>query len=153
MVVLARLPPIPKHPDGVGVLRIVGDHGAALAIGAQVLTGVEAETTQVAHTAGPPALVLGAMGLGGILDHHQVAPAGDLQNRIHVGRLAIEMHRNNGFRFGRDGGFDLRGVDGVRRGVDVHENRRGPGVTDGRDRGYEGEGRGDDFVSRPHARR
>ena len=35
------------------------------------------------------------MRLGGIFDHEESAPARDLQNRVHVSWLTIEVHGND----------------------------------------------------------
>ncbi len=73
----------------------VVDH-AALAVGTEVLAGIEAEAAHVAEAADATALVLGAVRLAGILDHDQAVAARDLEDRIHVGRLAVQVHRDDG---------------------------------------------------------
>ncbi len=40
---------------------------------------------------------LGADRLGGIFDHFQIVPAGDLVDRVHVRALSEEMDRHDGF--------------------------------------------------------
>ena len=55
-----------------------------------------------------PALVLGAVRLAGVLDHDQAVASRDRQDRIHVGRLAVEVHRHDRLGPRRDRRFDLR---------------------------------------------
>ncbi len=45
------------------------------------------------------------MGLAGILNDDKVMSPGYVQDRLHIGWLSIEMHRDDGFRFCRDGLF------------------------------------------------
>src|SRR5512139_2869134 len=91
MVVFAALAMISQHPHGLRKLIVAGHHGAGIAESAQVLSRVEAEASGDAHAAGPSALVKCAMGLAGILDYRQLVLAGDLQNRVHVSRLAVKV--------------------------------------------------------------
>ena len=41
------------------------------------------------------AAVLGAVRLGRVLDHDQAVPPRDRQDRIHVGRLPVQVHRED----------------------------------------------------------
>ncbi len=147
MVVLLLRAPVAQHPDRARVLGVVGHHHAALAIGAQVLAGVEAEAGHVGDAARAPALVFGAVRLAGVLDDHQSMPAGDLQQRIHVGRLAVQADRND--RLGLVGDRRLERRDVHREGlrIDVDEDCLGARVVDRRNRGHEGERDGDDLVA------
>ena len=43
-------------------------------------------------------VVLGAVRLARVLDDQQPVALRDLQDRIHVGRLAVEMDRHDGLR-------------------------------------------------------
>ena len=45
--------------------------------------------------AGPPPFVPGADRLRGVLNNHQPVLIGNTHYRIHVGHLAIEVHRND----------------------------------------------------------
>jgi len=51
-----------------GPLRIVRDHHTGIAIGAEVLTGIKAETADGAQRPGAFALVFGSERLGSVLD-------------------------------------------------------------------------------------
>ncbi len=68
VVIFFRLAVVPEHPDFLGEGVIVGHDGAGLAIGAQVLSRIEAEAAGDAQGAGLSAFVLGAVGLAGVFD-------------------------------------------------------------------------------------
>ncbi len=113
------------------------DHGAAelrlvarrpdLSISWLLLASAEADVADRPHAA---ALVFRAVALRRIFDHHQAAAPRDLQDGIQIGRLPEEMHGNDRPGARRDRRFDPRGVDIERRGVDIHEYRRGAAVID-----------------------
>ena len=84
-----------EHLDGFDDLRIIGGDRAAVAVDGEVLGGIEAERGELAHAAGVLALPLGAMGLGAILDDPQAVVGGQFHHRIHVGRPAVEVHRQD----------------------------------------------------------
>ena len=144
---LGLLPVVAQQPHravGGGVAR---DHGAAVAQGAEVLARVEAEGGRDAERAAGPPLVQRAVRLAGVFDDGQAAARGELEDRIHVGRLAVEMHRHD-----RPGARGDRGLDGgrvdvgrVRQAVD--EDRRGAGVADRLGGSDEGVDRDDDLVA------
>ncbi len=131
--------------------RVAGGHHAALAARAEVLARIEAEAAEVAEAAAAAALVLGAVGLRGVLDDDQAALPRDGEDRVHVGRLAVEVHRDDRLRARRDGGLELRRVHRVGARVNVHQPRARARVADGRDGGDERERHGDDLVARPDA--
>ena len=91
------------------------------------------------------------MSLTGILDDDEMVTTGNLQNRIHVCRLAVQVDRQDGPGALGDRCLDQTRVDGVGLRVDVHEHGRGAAVADRRDGGNEGERHGDDFVAGPDA--
>jgi hypothetical protein len=49
--------------------------------------------------------------------------ARDGQQRVHVGRLPIQVHRNDGLGARRDGGFDQRRIE-VERGLERFDRNR-----------------------------
>ena len=139
--------PAPQRAHGPGVCVVVGDDHAALAVRPEVLGGVEAEAAEVAQAADPPSAVLGPVRLRRVLDDRQPVPPGHGQQRVEVGRMAVEMHGDHrlgprGDRFGRPVHVHRAGA-----GIDVHEHRGGPGVADGRDGGDEREGHRYHFVA------
>ena len=58
-----------------------------------------------------PALVARQMRLRAILDHPELVLARDRHDRIHVGRLPVQMHRDDADGARRDRGLDRRGID------------------------------------------
>ena len=143
VVVFAGLAVVPEHADLRGQFRVIGGDRAGLAEGAEVLAGIEAEAAGHTEGAGFAALVEGAVRLAGILDHRQAVPPGDLQDRVHVGRLPEKMDREDGLGPRRDGLLDQVGVHGVGLLVDIDEDRLGPAVGDGLGGGHEGARDGD----------
>ena len=91
-------PPLPDPGDEVAIR---GRDHPCVAVGPQVLARVEAEAGGLAEGADLAALVGGAVGLGTVLDDDQVVLFRDRHDGIHVGRLTIEMNRNDGARAGR----------------------------------------------------
>jgi hypothetical protein len=150
-MVFPRLAAVAQDTQRFRVLGVVGDDHPAFAVRAEILARVEAEARQVAHAADAPAAVARAVRLRRILDDEQSVPARDRQNRIHVGRLTVQMYRQDRLRSRRDRRIELRGIERERLRIDVDEDRFGAGVADGRHRRHEGEGHGDDFVARADA--
>ena len=61
----------------------------------------------------------------GVFDHDQSTFVSELPNRIHVGRMAVQVHRKNGFRSRSDGTLDGSDIHGVCVRVYVHQDRLG----------------------------
>src|SRR5262249_59432173 len=97
-----HLTPVAKRSDRARQLGVVRHDRTALAVGAQVLSRVEAEAAEVAERADTAALVLRTVRLARVLDHLQAVPGGDLQEGAHVGRLAVEVDPDDGTRLPRD---------------------------------------------------
>src|SRR6185295_11649651 len=76
-------------------LSVRRDEHTALA-GRHRLVRVEGEHTRVGESAGGAALVGGANRLARVLDDGETVAAGDGENRIHVGGLAEDVHRDDG---------------------------------------------------------
>ena len=101
---------------------------------------------------GRPA-VAGAVRLARVLDQHQPPLARELEQRVHVGRVAVEVDRQERLRARGERARDRRGVEveraaGRRRRRPAAPRRAGSASADegGRDRG------GDHLVARPDAR-
>ncbi len=92
------------------------------------------------------------MGLGGVFDDGEIMAAGDGEDGVHVGGLAVQMNGEDGAGARGDGGFQLSGVQVVGAGIDVDVNGRGAGVADGGDGGVESVGDGDDLIAGADAR-
>ncbi len=142
---------VAQRPDLPGEPVVVGRHRARVAEGAEVLRGIEAERRGIAQRAHALASIPRAMGLRRVLEHRDAAALADLANRSHVGRLAIEVHRQDGARAPRDRALDALRVDVVRRLVRFHGNGARSRVAHrkpGRDVGVGGH---DHFVSLANA--
>ena len=110
------------------------------------LVRVEAEAADVAESAHPASLVRGAGRLGGVLDHRKPRRPRQLEERIHVHRVAEEMHRKDRLGAGRDALGHLGHIDVVRLRVDVREHRAGALEQDGIRGGDAGQRCRDHFV-------
>ena len=117
---------------------IVGHDGAGVPERAEVLRRVEAERRRVAKAADAPAAELRPVGLGGVVDHREAAVARELEQRLEVGALSVQVHWNECARARAAGPRRGVDVDRVGDGVDVREHRRGAGRDD---RGHSGDAR------------
>ncbi len=94
--------------------------------------------------------VVDADGLGCVFHHQQVMLFGKGGHHIHVADAAVDMHRHDGLHiraYKMVGLFKLN-LEVAR--VDIDEYRGGSGHYHGVGRGYEGEVRHHDLVSRPY---
>ena len=100
---------------------VVGDHKAPLGA-LRYLVEVEAVAAHVPDGAAHLPAVAGAARLGGVLDNHQVMPAGHRHDRVHVRGHALHVHDDDrpGLR-GKAAAHILR-VE-VERVVDVGEQK------------------------------
>ncbi len=130
-------------------LGVIGGDGAGIAEGAENFCRIKAERGGIAQGAGTPAFVARALRLGRVLHHFQLMPAGDFQDWIHVRRLAVKMHRQNGPGARSNGRLDEVGIQIVSLLAHVHRHRRGPGEGDTEPGGDESMRRHDDLVARP----
>ena len=96
------------------------------------------------------------MRLAGVLDHREPVAVGDLLNRVHVARLAVEVHRHDG----RGEAVVLLGgrleggrVDERRVLEAVDEHGHGADVAHGLGGGDERVDRHEHLVAGPHVRR
>jgi len=144
---------VAQHADAVGQIGAVRGDRTAIAQGAQVLAGIEAPAHHIAMRADAAPLVARAMGLGGILDHRKAVLTRQRKDRVKVGRLAVEVNRQDRLCRRSNGGGDAGGIDVVGGGVGFH--RDGP-RADSRDRqpgGDIGVRRHDHLVPRPDVER
>jgi hypothetical protein len=149
VVVALGLAVVAHRPRERRDLVVIGCERASLAVGTQVLTGVEAPRGCAPERPHRPAAVGRAVRLAGVLEDRDAASGGDRIDRIEVGRTAVEVDRHDRARASGDRGFDPCRVEVRSLGKDVREDRRRAGVGDrlrGRDEGVRG---GDDLVARP----
>ncbi len=81
---------------------VAGRDHAAVARAAQVLRRIKTETTHDAHRTCAPPIVVRANRLRGIFDDRNAASFADVEQRIHLRTLAVEMYRHDHFRARRD---------------------------------------------------
>ena len=153
MMVLVVAAVIAQGADLLGQGLVAGGHAAGIAQGAQVFAGVKAEPGGIAQTACAAALVGGTVSLGSILDDLQAVGTGNLQNRVHVGALAVEVHSHDSLGLLGDGRLDAGGINVVAGQHRLHKDRRCPGVGDSQHGGNKGVGWHDNLVSWADAQR
>jgi hypothetical protein len=83
-----------QHAHALGQFGIVRRAQTGIAERTEILTGKKREATDVADRADPHAFIFGADGLGSVLDDLQSMLLGDCHQRLHVGGLAVEVHRH-----------------------------------------------------------
>jgi hypothetical protein len=147
MVVFSALAVVAQDAETLGEIRVAGDHRTGLTEGAEVFAGVKAKAGGMAEGSDALALVFGAMGLTGILDDGELVIPGETQDGIHIGGLAEEVDRDNGFGAGSEGGGEEGGIEIAGRFIDIDEGGGGTGEGDGFGGGHEGGGSGDDLIS------
>ena len=96
-----------------------------------------------------PTPVLRAMRLRGVLEDGQAMGPGDRQQRIQVGRLAIEVHRDHRLGAAGDRALHKRRIEVEARCVGLDRHRHRAAGAHGQPGGDEGVGGDDDFVARP----
>ncbi len=156
VVVLGPLAIVAHHPHLLGQLPVIRRERAGVAVSSQVLARIEAEGAKRPDGPGAAPLVPGAVGLAGVLDHRQAVPGGDLEDRVHVGRLAVQVDGHDRPGAWRDGRFDQSRIDVVRARVDVDPDGRRAGERNCARAGDERSRRRDHLVARadvhrPHA--
>ena len=124
------------HP--FGDLRIVGGDRAGVAIGAEILAGVEAEARGIAQHADAPSIPGRAVRLGGIFDEYEIVARCQHRQGVHVGRLAIDVDGQDGTRGRSQDGFDRVRVQVVGAGINVGKDRACADSADRFGRGNEG---------------
>jgi hypothetical protein len=168
--ILGIPPLIAQGPEKGLPARPAGDDHPPLA-GGHLLVGVEGEDRGVPEGARLAAFVFGPDGLAGVLDHRQTVGPSDFQQRVHVGGLAEDVNRQEGFgraepepAFPKRRGEPASGraaalaqvMDGLGRllradvqgeRVDIHKHRDRAFVEDDVGGGDEGERGGEDEIA------
>ena len=96
--------------------------------GRHQLVGVEAESAYIAQAAAPLPLVFGTMHFRRILDDDQLVPAGDIQDRVHVSRMAVDVHHQDRFATRCNPGLDLPGIHLPGTWIRIHQHRYAAGT-------------------------
>lgn len=100
-----------------------------------------------------PAAELPAVRLGGVVHDGQATLARELEQRVDVGTLSVEVDGNECARARTASTRRRRGVERPPDRIDVGEHRRRPGGDDRGDRGHAGVRGRDHLVTGPDARR
>src|SRR5436309_3450509 len=150
VLVLRRLAVVPEETRLFRDSIVVGQDHAAFP-GRHVLRRVEREAGGVAEVARLLAVVLGAGGLGRVLDDRDPAFPCRGEDRVHLGGLAIQVDGHDGRGLARDRRRKLRGVHVVRRTIDVDEDGLRAALDDGRGRREERQGRDYHLLARTDA--
>src|SRR5262245_20167433 len=129
---------------------IVRHHRSTFTIRAKVFAGIKAEATHDSKATNSTPTIERAMRLSRIFDYGNAMPAGDIKDRLHIRRLAKEMHWQNRFGSGSDRRFQLGRIHGPAFPVDVHEYRAGPCIADRPGSSDKGHWRCDNLVSRAY---
>src|SRR5258708_33970163 len=101
MHVLVLLTVVTQDADVPSQVLILRRNGASFPARPQILARVKTKGGCSTHRARlqPPLLfpgeIFGSMSLASILYYCQVVLFSELKNRVHVGGLAVEMHRND----------------------------------------------------------
>lgn len=130
---------------------IVGDDCAAVAESTEILLDNEACGCGIAAVADAEAGAMGADGLCVVLDYMELVFGGDLPDCVHVGALAVEVNRHDGFCFWGDGGLDVGRADALGFRATIHEHSRCACDPDRFCRGEERIRVGDDLVAGPYS--
>src|SRR5207248_9326251 len=96
LVVLAILAVISKNAQLFLQSWVVGHTRARVTRRAKILARVKAKTSGITKCASTSAPVFASVGLGCVLDDREIMVPRELKNWIHVGRLAEQMHWNDG---------------------------------------------------------
>src|SRR5262245_22328801 len=147
VIIAPLLSVIPELQKPCRQIIIIGCDGAAVAKRAKILTRVEAETTGPSDHAELSALVGCPVTLRYVFDHRNAMTVADLNDRIEVGRLTIEMNRDHGLCLFGARALELLGIQSKTDGIDVDQHRH---RAYGRDRGdgrYAGIGNGDHAIA------
>ena len=143
-----RHPVRAQEPKLLGEPGVVRDDHPSLAH-RHVLVREEAEAADEPESAARLATPRRPRRMGGILDHDEVVPVGDLPHGLHVARKAAVVEDDDRLRSGPDRGFEVSRVEiEVVRADDVAEDRRRPRVCDRVRGGHEVQRRKHDLVSR-----
>ncbi len=131
--------------------RLIGDNCSGLAIGSEILIGIEAEAAEVSDRAGTPALVHSAMRLGSVLDYKETMAAGNRHDWIHVRHEPMQMGRHDRPRFVRNRSLDQSRVHRPGDWINVHKDRCCTAADNGGRRRDEIHRDRDHLIARPHS--
>ena len=147
---------IAERAQTLGEGVVVGQHHAALT-GRDQLVGVEAEGAQRPEAAAAPPRrargratreVFGAVRFGGVLDDREAVRLGELEHRVHVDRVAVDVDGHDRPRARADPRRDLDPIHAPRLRIAVDEHGYGARVQHRADARDDRERRQDHLVAR-----
>ena len=153
MMIPVGLAAVSQPPEPVGQRAIVRDNGSAVAQRAEILGRVEAERSSDADGADRPSARGCEVRLAAVLDDRQVVPCGDALDRRHVGRLPVQVNRQQCPRARRHRAGNLPGIDRHAGRVDIGKHRPRAGHHDGQRAVSGRQGSGDHLVAGAGAER
>ncbi len=106
---------------------------------------------EVAEATGFAIFILGADGLGIVLDDFQIVALRNGVYRVHVRGMTVEMDGQDGACAWSNFCFQLSWIDGEGRRIDIDKNWNGAEERDGVGGGDKTEGRQQNFIARAHA--
>src|SRR5712691_9417472 len=113
VMISLTLPLIAQDSDSSCVLVMGCDNRPALPVSAEVLGRIEAEAGKVTEASCVTSFVLCAVRLRGVFNNQQIVSACNIENRIHIRALPIQMHGHDCFGAWCDRGFYLCRIHGV----------------------------------------
>jgi hypothetical protein len=138
-----------QMPCLLGPLRVAQRDHAAFA-GGDDLVGVEAEAADVAEPSDLASPVGRPVRFGAVLDHVQAMLPRDLEHRIHIDGVAVQVDHDDGLGARCDALPQQRRVEIEGFRIDIDRNGMGTLVHDGEKRRHVGQRRDQHLVARPH---
>src|ERR1700757_1840276 len=130
VVIFFLLAVIAEHAQALSDATVVSDNNSSVAIGSQVFSRIEAECRSMPQGTGAFPPKASPVGLARIFNDEEIKFLGKLPDGPHVGRLTVEVYRNNCLCAGRDRSGNLRNINGAGGRVHIYENRSCTGVGD-----------------------
>lgn len=149
MLIFHRSPIIPERSHFFSNIRLVSDHGPCIGKGSEIFARIETESGGISKTTALDSPINRAMGLSGIFNHFELVFFRNRSNRIHVGRVPIQMNRHNRLCAGSNGRLNLRRVYIVIDGLNVNGDGCCSRITYSKPCGNKGVRRDNDFVAGP----
>ena len=134
----------------LGQSIVISDDAASVAVRPKVLARIETEAPGVAQGSGRPFLVARPLSLGRILHHRQTALCCQLQQRVHVCGLAVDVDRYDGPGPVRDPVLHPIDIQGETLRFDIRQHWPGAQLANRLGRSPEGVGSGDHLVPLPY---
>ena len=146
VVTLARAV-VAEGAEFSGEFGVVGRDRAGVGERAEIFSGIKTDARRVAERARGAVGRASAVGLRGVFEDEEAAARGEGVERGHVGALAVEVDRQEGFRARREEGGGAGGVEVVGALVAFARDGARAGVRDGEPRGDVAVGGHDHFVA------